>query len=103
VSSIAVAALTRTGRLVPQVVAAATAAVSDGAGGLFSPDQMAIGQRLYRSAVDAALMVPGVAAVHDLTVAGGGLTLDDYLDPGPGAFFALPAAGLTITGVTAGG
>jgi predicted phage baseplate assembly protein len=91
------------GRLVPDVVAAATAAVSDGAGGLFSPDRMAIGQRLYRSAVDAALMVDGVAAVHDLTVTGGGLTLGDYLDPGPGAFFALPAAGLTITGVSAGG
>ena len=49
-----------------RVVAAATAAFSDPAGGLFSPARMGIGQRLYRSAVDAALMVPGVVAVHEL-------------------------------------
>jgi hypothetical protein len=55
-------------RQIPAVVAAATAAVSGSAGGLFSPAQMGIGQRLYRSAVEAALMVPGVVAVHDLTV-----------------------------------
>ena len=51
------------------VTTAVTAALSDPASGLFSPAQMRIGQRLYRSAVDAALMQPGVTAVRDLTVA----------------------------------
>ena len=36
--------------------------------GPFSPPQMGIGQRLYRSHVEAALSVPGVIAVHELTV-----------------------------------
>jgi len=49
------------------VVAAATAAVS----ALFAPAEMGIGQAVYRSAVAAALMVPGVLAVLDLLVAGG--------------------------------
>jgi predicted phage baseplate assembly protein len=48
-------------------VAAATAAVS----ALFAPAEMAIGQAVYRSAVAAALTVPGVVAVLDLFVAGG--------------------------------
>jgi predicted phage baseplate assembly protein len=92
---------------VATVVAAATAAISGSAGGLFSPASMDIGQRLYRSAVDAALMVPGVTAVHDLTVSqpgtgGGQLFLDEFLDPGQGSFFDLPADNITIVGVSAG-
>ena len=90
------------GRQVPAVVAAATASICDSAGGLFSPGRMGIGQRLYRSAVDAALMVPGVAAVHHLAVTEAGRVLDDVFDPGEGSFFDLPPDKVTIGGVTAG-
>ena len=58
------------GQQADAVVAAAKAAVSSSAGGLFSPGRMGIGQRLYRSAIDAALLVPGVTAVHGLVVTG---------------------------------
>jgi predicted phage baseplate assembly protein len=101
---------------VPAVVSAATAALCDPAGGLFSPARMGIGQRLYRSAVDAALMVPGVVAVHDVAVRGfpgpAGppslrvprfLELDEVADPGEGSFFDLPPGSVSITGVSAGG
>jgi hypothetical protein len=104
-------------RQLSTVVAAATAAVSDTADGPFSPARMHIGQRLYRSAIDAALMVPGVVAVHDLTVIrpfpvfGGrflGLfrfeqALGEYFDPGEGAFFDLPPGNVAIVGVSASG
>jgi hypothetical protein len=70
-------------------VAAATAALS-GPVGVFSPGRLGIGGRLYRSALDAALMVPGVAAVEDLTVTGDPSgDLGEVLDPGPGAYFTL--------------
>jgi len=104
------------GRQVPAVAAAAAAAVSGAPGGLFSPAVMGIGQRLYRSAIDAALMVPGVVAVHDLTVVrafalGSGTrigvrleeVLGEFFDPGQGSFFDLPAGNVTIVGVSAGG
>ncbi len=78
----------------PDVVAAATAAVF----ALFSPASMGIGRRLYRSAIDAALTVPGVVAVHDLTVTNGAAVLDEVFDPGAGSFFALPPANVSITG-----
>jgi hypothetical protein len=103
-------------RQVPAVVAAAAAAISGGPGGLFSPAVMGIGQRIYRSAIDAALMVPGVVAVHDLTVIrelalGSGTrigvrleeVLGEFSDPGQGSFFDLPAGNVTIVGVSAGG
>jgi hypothetical protein len=103
-------------RQVPAVVSAATAALCDPSGGLFSPARMGIGQRLYRSAIDAALMVPGVVAVHDLTVywfpgqAGQSstalsrpLVLDEFSDPGVGWFFDLPSGNVSIAGVSAGG
>jgi hypothetical protein len=93
-------------REVPAVVAAATAAISDPAAGLFSPARMAIGQRLYRSAIDAALMVPGVVAVHQLTIGELGPVLaapGDFLDPGADSFFALAPGLLSIAGVSAGG
>ncbi len=106
------------GRQVAAVTEAVTAALSDPASGLFSPARMRIGQRLYRSAVDAALMQPGVTAVRDLTVAqqvplrgpGGliglaprGPVLGEFLDPGEGAFFELPPGSVSITAVSAGG
>jgi Baseplate J-like protein len=81
---------------------AAEAAVSDSAGGLFSPGSMGIGQRLYRSAIDAALMVPGVAAVHDLTVTWGQQVLGEVFDPGETSYFDLPPDNVTIGGVNAG-
>jgi uncharacterized phage protein gp47/JayE len=106
-------------REVDPVRAAALAAVSDPLTGLFSASRMGIGQRLYRSAVDAALSVPGVVAVHDLSVTwsltvwlplfllGGGvswsthpfhleLALEEVFDPGEGHYFVLsgtPAIG----------
>jgi hypothetical protein len=64
---------------------AAQAAVGD----LFSPGSMGIGQRLYRSAIDAALTVPGVTAVRRLKVTGPEQVLREVLDPGPGAYFDL--------------
>jgi len=93
-------------REIPAVVAAATAAICDPADGLFSPARMAIGQRLYRSAIDAALMVPGVVAVHHLAVDGLGPVLaapGDFLDPGADSFFALAPGLVSIAGVSAGG
>ena len=86
----------------PAVVAVASAAISDSAGGLFSPGSMGIGQRLYRSAVDAALMVPGAVAVHDLAVTWAEQVLDEVFDPGEGSFFDLPPGNVTIVGVSAG-
>ena len=83
---------------VPAVAAAAAAAVSDSAGGLFCSGRMGIGQRLYRSAVGAALMVPGVVAVHDLAVTWAGQVLGEFFDPGEGSFFDLPPGNVTIGG-----
>jgi uncharacterized phage protein gp47/JayE len=102
------------GHVVADVVAAATAACSDPVAGAFSPAQMGIGQRLYRSHVEAALSVPGVVAVHQLTVTWTAsapppliLTflrqLDQVADPGEGAFFELLPANLTISGVQSSG
>ena len=63
---------------------------------------MGIGQRLYRSVIDAALMVPGVAAVHDLTVSWGQRVLGEVFDPGETSYFDLPPGNVTIGGVNAG-
>ena len=90
-------------RQLTAVLAAATAAVSRAAGGLFSPARMGIGQCLYRSAIDAALCVPGVTAVRDLTVTWGDLVLDEVFDPGADSFFDLPPGNVTIGGVSTGG
>ena len=85
------------------VTAAAATALTDPAAGLFSPSRMGIGQRLYRSAVDAALMVPGVAAVHDLVISWAGGELGEFADPGEGSFFDLQPANITIGGTSASG
>ena len=83
-------------------ITAAEAAVSDLAGGLFSAGSMGIGRRLYRSALSAALMVPGVAAVHELTVSWGDRLLGEAFDPGDDSYFDLPPGNVTIGGVNAG-
>ena len=90
------------GQQVDAVVAAAVAAISDSAAGLFSPGRIGIGQPLYRSAIDTALMVPGVAAVHDLKVTGANQVVGEVLDPGQGSFFAAPGK-TSIHGVKASG
>jgi hypothetical protein len=82
------------------VVAQATAAVADPVSGLFSPGEMAIGQPLYRSTVTAALMVPGVLAVHALFVSS---SENEVFDPGQSGFYVLSAAALDISGVNASG
>ncbi len=99
-------------RQIAAVVAAATAAINDPDAGLFSPAHMGIGQRLYRSAVAAALMVPGVVAVQNVTViwqARSGRfesfllrVLDEFFDPGEGAFFRLLPDDVAVTGVISG-
>jgi Baseplate J-like protein len=96
-------------RQLDDVVAAATASISDPAVGAFSPARMGIGQWLYRSYVEAALSVPGVVAVHRMsarwTTAPPGRefirflrTLDNVADPGDGAYFELLPDNLQITG-----
>jgi hypothetical protein len=82
------------------VVSVATAAVCDPVAGLFSPGRMGIGRQLYRSAVSAALMVPGVIAVRGLLLRS---SESEVLDPGPGGFFVLSSANVSITGVSASG
>jgi predicted phage baseplate assembly protein len=91
------------GQQADAVVSAAKAAVSSSAGGLFSPGRMGIGQRLYRSALNAALMVPGVTAVEELVVTGPEQVLDEVLDPGAGAYFHLPPKRISIGAVSASG
>jgi hypothetical protein len=86
----------------PAITTAAEAAISDSPGGLFSPGRMGIGQRLYRSAIDAALMVPGVTAVRDLTVTWENQVLDDFFDPGESSFFRPPGK-VHIAGVNGHG
>ena len=85
------------------VAAAAKAAMSSSAGGLFSPGRMGIGQRLHSSAVGAALMVPGVTAVDELVVTGPEQVLGEVLDPGDGAYFHLPRKRISIGWVSASG
>ena len=65
------------------------AALSDPVAGPLSPAGLAIGQPLYRSAIDAALSVDGVTAVTGLTVSTGAALLDQVLNPGTGAYFTL--------------
>ncbi len=86
---------------VAPVVAQAISAVGNAAG-LFSPTRMGIGQRLYRSAITAALSVPGVVAVHDLQITGTPTPFGEFADPGSGTFFDLPPTSVQVAGVNAG-
>jgi hypothetical protein len=85
-----------------EVQAAAIAAIADPTVGLFSPTSLGIGERLYRSRVDAALMVDGVLAVHELVLSTEREQLEDMLDPGTGAYFSLGEGGVSITALSAG-
>ena len=93
-------------RVAADVVAAATAAVADPASGLFSPARMAIGQPLYASQLEAALLVAGADAVHGLSVIAGGSEIFSsepvgWADPGEGSFYVL--ATNTITALVGNG
>ncbi len=101
-------------QVLDDVVAAATTAVTDPVAGAFSPSQMGIGQWLYRSQVEQALSVAGVAAVHQLAVTWSERflppllfiilrELEDIAEPGEGGFFELPSASVNITGLQSGG
>jgi hypothetical protein len=87
------------GRVAPDVLAAAQAAVSDPATGLFSPAAMAIGATLYSSQIESALLVDGALAVHGLQVLAGGAPLFaepvGYASPGEGGFYTLTSATIT--------
>ena len=85
----------------------ASAALTDPGTGLFSPPRMSIGQRLYRSQVEAALMVSGVSAVLRLRITRASSTGHDdrpasarpgepSLDPGPDGYFGLLPETLTV-------
>jgi uncharacterized phage protein gp47/JayE len=97
-------------RVVDDVVAAATSAVTDPVTGAFSPSQMGIGQWLYRSHIEQALSVEGVVAVHQLTVTWPVVLpppfalvwlreLEGSADPGEGGFFELLPVNANITGL----
>lgn len=80
-------------RVAADVAATATTALEE----LFAPDSMAIGRRLYTSAVESALLVAGVAAVHGLavTAAGSDIFNDEpvgWADPGEGSFYTLSSS-----------
>jgi hypothetical protein len=99
-TSLSCSLLVAAGRQLDATVAAATAAISDPVAGLFSPGQMAIGQPLYRSAVTAALIVPGVLAVHALFIDS---SENEVFDPAQDGFYVLSTDALAITGVNASG
>ncbi len=74
-------------------------ALCDSANGLFSPPQIAIGQSLFDSNIEAVLQpIPGVIAVATST-----FTFANAVDPGPlhapgeGCFFSLATANLNIS------
>lgn len=85
-------------------------------GGLFSAPGMGIGQRLYRSQIEAALMVPGVVAVFGLRVhrsvqakpptapgtpaAAASTPGESVFDPGQDGYYSLAVEDLTISVVT---
>jgi len=80
--------------VVDDVVAAATAALTDPDTGLFAPSQLEIGELLYSSEVEAALLVAGAEAVHGLSVTANGVDVFTsepvgWADPGEGGFFVL--------------
>jgi len=87
------------------IEAAAARALTDRHTGLFSARRPAIGQRLYRSQVEAALASSGAIAIRHLKIeraeppqggsaAAGGK--ESVLDPGQGAYFTLHASDLRV-------
>lgn len=94
------------------VLAAATAALTDRDNGPFSPRRRGVGRRLYRSEIDAALMVSGAVAVRDLSVMwwrhlwhwlSFPERLDELFDPEEGTYFTLPAQNIELSVVSADG
>jgi hypothetical protein len=86
-------------RIPSDVLAAASAALADSAAGLFSAPRMGIGQSLYSSQVEAALLVDGAVAVRSLTVTAGSADVFASAtepvasaDPGQGSFYTLAGA-----------
>jgi hypothetical protein len=93
-------------RVAEDVVAAATASLTDPDIGLFAAAQMQIGRPLYSSELEAALLVNGAGAVHGLSLMAGGAEVFTsepvgWADPGEGGFFVLTES--TITPVVADG
>jgi hypothetical protein len=79
------------------VVAAATAALADPTDGLFAAANMPIGQALYSSQIEAALLVDGAEAVYGLTVTSDGIDLFSTepvggAEAGEGSYFVLAAS-----------
>lgn len=84
---------------IPTLESAVTTALCDPSTGVFSPPQIAVGQALFDSNIEAALQViPGVIAVAASTFATG-----TSVDPGPlhvpgeGCFFSLSTANLNLS------
>lgn len=87
-------------RVEGEVKAAAEAALTNPETGFFSPASMRIGQSLYSSQLEAALLVDGAEAVLGLTVtaAGGEIFASEPVgsaNPGEGAFYVLKASTIT--------
>lgn len=82
--------------------AAVTAALCDPSTGLFSPPQIAIGQVLFDSNIEAVLQaVPGVIAIASSTFAFDGSVDPGRLhNPGEGCYFSLVASDLNLSTVT---
>jgi hypothetical protein len=84
---------------VPTLEAAVTTALSDPTVGLFSPPQIAIGQALFDSNIEAVLQsVTGVIAVAASSFAFGGVPDPGPLhNPGQGCFFSLDPSNLDLS------
>ena len=79
--------------------AAVTTALADSSTGIFSPPQIAIGQALFDSNIEAVLQsIPGVIAVAASTFAFSGLPDPGPLHtPGEGCYFSLPTSNLILS------
>ena len=84
---------------IPTLEADVTTALCDPSTGVFSPPQMAIGQGLFDSNIEAALQViPGVIAVAASTFAFGSAVDASTLHiPGEGCYFSLAPANLILS------
>jgi len=105
--AIAVTLVVDADRVAADVAAAARMSMVDPDEGLFSPRHRRIGAGLYRSQLEAALLVDGALAVHGLRVSNAttGQVFADptRLVPGEGSFHLLEDAELTIDAEDAGG